>query len=43
MLIINLLGLVLIVAIVWWFWLSGPKHPESDSAEQKDKKLHSEP
>ncbi len=35
MLIINLVGLLLIALIIWWFWLYQPK----DSAMSSDKRL----
>jgi|TARA_B100001121_G_scaffold284944_1_gene280277 plastocyanin domain-containing protein len=28
-LLVNLGGLALMAAIVWWFWLSGPDDPDS--------------
>lgn len=35
MLFINLLGALLIVAIVWWFWLYTPKRAQSTSNQIK--------
>lgn len=31
MLIINLLGILLVVGIIWWFWLYQPQSAEDDS------------